>query len=82
MSSKAARIINRNMYLFGPGPLKRVQPPGLLTSYSRMEPATGFAWAAIHGVIFSLTLSSIFKYMVLDPQIKTIEDYYKENPPR
>ena len=83
MSAKAAgRIINRNMYLFGPGPVKRVAPEGFLTSYSRMEPPRAFVMAALHGVIFSLVGSISFKVLVLDPQIKAIEDYYIENPPR
>jgi hypothetical protein len=75
------RIINRNPYLFGPGPVRRV-PKGFLTSYGRMPPVQGFTMAAVHGMIIALGGALIFKYGFGDPQIKAIEDYYKENPPR
>ena len=75
------RIIHRNPYLYGPGPVRRV-PTGFLGSYGRMPAMQGFTMAAIHGMIFALAGSLIFKYGFGDPQIKAIEDYYKENPPR
>lgn len=75
------RLINRNPYLYGPGPVRRV-PKGFLTSYSRMGPLKGFSMAAAHGVVVALIGASAFKYFVSDPRIKAIEDYYKENPPR
>ena len=77
------RIINRNPYLYGPGPVRRVAPAsGFMTSYGRMPPLQGFSMAAIHGMIFALGGVMIFKYGFGDPQIRAIEDYYKENPPR
>ena len=77
------RIINRNPYLYGPGPVRRVAPAsGFMTSYGRMPPLQGFSMAAIHGMIFAIGGVMIFKYGFGDPQIRAIEDYYKENPPR
>jgi len=75
------RIINRNPYLYGPGPVKRT-PKGFMTMYSRMPPVQGFALAASHAVALGLAASFIFKYTIGDPQIRAIEEYYKENPPR
>lgn len=75
------RIINRNPYLYGPGPIRRV-PKGPMSYYGRLPPLKGFSMAAIHGVAFALTGSFLFKFFVGDPQIKAIEDYYRENPPR
>jgi len=75
------RLINRNPYLYGPGPVKRV-PTGFLTQYGRMTPLRGFSMAALHGVAIALTGSFAFKFFFGDPQIKAIEDYYRENPPR
>jgi hypothetical protein len=77
----AERSINRNPYLFGPGPVKRV-PKGLFTSYGRMTPLRGFSMAAIHGTGLALAGAFAFKYFFGDPQIRAIEEYYKENPPR
>lgn len=72
------RIINRNPYLYGPGPVKRV-PKGMFTFYSRMPPIQGFALAAGHAVVLGLIGSFAFKFMIGDPQIRAIEEYYKEN---
>jgi hypothetical protein len=84
VNSKMAqeRIINRNPYLYGPGPVRRIAPKGLVTMYSRMPPVRGFSLAAAHGVVLGLLGGFAFKIMVSDPQIKAIESYYKENPPR
>lgn len=75
------RMINRNPYLYGPGPVKRI-PSGVGSYYGRLPPLQGFSMAAAHGVVIALLGSFIFKYGFGDPQIKAIEDYYKENPPR
>ena len=72
------RIINRNPYLYGPGPVKRT-PKGFMTFYSRMPPVQGFAMAAAHGVVLGLVGSFTFKFFVGDPTIASIEQYYKEN---
>lgn len=76
-----ARIVNKNPYLFGPGPVRRV-PKGIMSYYGRLPPAQGFSMAAIHGTVLALSGGFFYKYFFGDPQIKTIEDYYKENPPR
>mgnify|MGYP003390216125 CR=1 FL=1 len=75
------RIINRNPYLYGPGPIRRV-PSGLASYYGRLPPLQGFSMAAAHGVVFALAGALIWKYTYGNPAIKKIEDYYKENPPR
>lgn len=72
------RIINRNPMLFGPGPVKRV-PKGVMSMYSRLPPVQGFALAAGHAVVLGLTGAFIFKFTIGDPQIRAIEEYYKEN---
>lgn len=72
------RIINRNPYLYGPGPVKRV-PKGFFTFYSRMPPVQGFSLAAAHAVFLGLVGSFTFKFMFGDPQIRAIEEYYKKN---
>jgi hypothetical protein len=38
--------------------------------------------AALHGTVLALAGGFLFKFTIGDPQIKAIEDYYKENPPR
>jgi hypothetical protein len=75
------RIINRNPWLYGPGPVRRI-PKGVMGYYGRMPAHRSFGLAAIHGVIFSLAGATAYKVLFGDPQIKLIEDYYKENPPR
>lgn len=74
-------MINRNPYLYGPGPVRRV-PSGAFSSFGRMPPLQGFSMAAGVGVALALTGSICFKVFIGDVQIKQIEDYYKENPPR
>lgn len=74
-------LVNKNPFLFGPGPVKRV-PAGAFTQYGRMAPLNGFTLAAAQGVALALAVSFSFKFFIGDPQIKQIEDYYKENPPR
>ena len=80
------RIVNRNPYLYGPGPVRRTPGPGVMTMYSRMTksagPAQSFSVCAVHAIGIALGVAFGFKYFFGDPQIKAIEDYYKENPPR
>ena len=71
------RLVNYNRYLYGPGPIKRV-PNGPFTSYGRMAPAAGFSMAAAHGVVLALAGAIVFKVVIGDPQVKKIQDYYKE----
>lgn len=75
------KLINKNKFLFGPGPVRRV-PQGAFRSYGAMPPLRGFSIAAAQGVALALATSYAFKIFVGDVQIKQIEDYYKENPPR
>lgn len=75
------RIVNQNPYLYGPGPVKRV-PSGPFSMYGRAPPLRGFTMAAVHGVALALVTGLGYKFMFGDPQVKQIEDYYKENPPR
>ena len=75
------RLINKNPYLYGPGPIKRV-PTGTFSYFGRVAPLQGFSSAAMVGVAIALTGSFTFKWFFGDPQIRAIENYYKENPPR
>lgn len=75
------RIINRNPYLYGPGPFRRT-PTGMGSYYAKLPPVQGFGAAAVHGLVLSLVGGLIYKFGFGNPQIKQIEDYYKENPPR
>jgi hypothetical protein len=77
------RIINKNKWLYGPGPVKR-SPKGGFWSYYVIgkSPAYGFSLMATHGVILSVLVASGYKYFFFDPQIKAIEEYYRENPPK
>jgi hypothetical protein len=75
------RIINRNPYLYGPGPVRR-RPKGAMSYYGKLPPLQGFTMAAVHGVALAFAGSFAFKYFVGDEQIRGIESYYKENPPR
>lgn len=75
------RIINKNPFLYGPGPVRRI-PKGPFSFYGKAPPLQGFSMAAAHGVAIALAGSFFFKFFFGDPQIKAIEEYYKENPPR
>jgi len=75
------RIINRNPYLYGPGPIRRV-PKGRMGYYGSLPPVQGFTMAALHGLVIALAGGLSYKYMFGDPQIRAIEKYYQENPPR
>jgi hypothetical protein len=75
------RIVNRNIWLYGPGPVERT-PTGAFSYYANQDPKWGFSIAAIHGMIIGVGASLAFKYFVGDPQIRAIEEYYRENPPR
>mmetsp|Transcript_9817 Transcript_9817/g.12964 ORF Transcript_9817/g.12964 Transcript_9817/m.12964 type:complete len:87 (+) Transcript_9817:93-353(+) len=77
----AGRIINKNPYLFGPGPVKR-KPSGTTAWFANQDPVTGFSWAASVGVGIAFAGSMAYKVLILDPQINAIETYYKENPPK
>ncbi|GAX17881.1 hypothetical protein FisN_18Hh085 [Fistulifera solaris] len=74
-------LVNKNPFLFGPGPVKRI-PQGAFTQYGRMPPLQGFSLAAAQGVALALTVSFAYKTFFGDPQVKQIENYYRENPPR
>jgi hypothetical protein len=80
-TSAGPRLVNYNPFLFGPGPVRRT-PSGVGSYYGRVPALQGFSMAAIHGTIIALAGGFAFKYFIGDPQIKTIETYYRENPPR
>jgi hypothetical protein len=76
------KIINRNPYLFGPGPIKRIPSRPGFGYFGRLPPLAGFSQAAAIGVGIALAGSFTFKWVFGDPQIRAIEEYYRENPPR
>ena len=78
----AEKIVNYNKRLFGPGPVARLPAPGIRGYYARMPPLQGFAYAATHGVIMGFAAAFIFKIGYMDPDTKSIKQYYEENPPR
>lgn len=77
----SGRIINKNPYLYGPGPVKRV-PSGAMSMFGKAPPVQGFSMAAGIGIVLALGASFGFKILYGDPSIKQIEEYYKENPPK
>lgn len=76
------KIINYNKYLFGPGPVRRAPKSGFGAYYANMPPVRGFSMAAFHGIVLSLAGGLGYKYFFGDPQIRSIEQYYIDNPPR
>ena len=74
-------LVNKNPFLFGPGPVRRI-PKGAFTATGRMPPLQGFSVAAAQGVALALAVSFGYKIFFGDPQVKQIEKYYRENPPR
>lgn len=73
------RVVNRNKWLYGPGPLARRPQAG---SIGAMPPLRGLVTCALYGGVVSLVGG--IGYLVLwgNPTIKSIENYYKENPTR
>lgn len=71
------RLINRNPYLYGPGPVARHA-----TGIGAMDPLKGLVTCAAQGLAVALTGSFLYKFFIGDPGIQKIDDYYKENPPR
>ena len=72
------RIVNKDPRLYGPGPVRRVSP----TFYGKMTPLKGFASCAAHGVALGFVVAFGYKFTMGDPSTRTIEEYYKENPPK
>jgi hypothetical protein len=72
------RVINKNKWLYGPGPLAR-RPTGGIAA---MPPLRGLVTCAAYGM--AVSLAGGFGYLVFygNPATKQIEDYYKENPTR
>lgn len=71
------RVINQNKYLFGPGPLAR-KPTGL----GARPPLQGLVVCALQGLAFALAGGIGYNVFYGNPSMKTIEDYYKQNPSR
>lgn len=74
---EAERLINRNPYLYGPGPVAR-RPSGI----GAMDPLKGLVTCAAQGLGVALIGAFGYKFLIGDPGIQKVEDYYKENPPR
>lgn len=73
----AERIINRNKWLYGPGPLGR-RPTGL----GARPPLQGLVICAAQGVAVALAGGIAYNVFLGNPGMKAIDDYYKENPTR
>ncbi len=76
-NSNMERIVNRNKALYGPGPLAR-RPTGI----GAMPPLRGLVTCALQGGVVSLIGGFAYLFLVGNPGMKQIEDYYKENPTR
>ena len=74
---ETVRLINRNPYLYGPGPVAR-----RATGIGAMDPLKGLVTCASQGLAVALTGAFFYKFFIGDPGIQKIDDYYKENPPR
>ena len=74
----AARIINRNPVLYGPGPLAR-RP---LTGLGARPPLQGLVICALQGIVFGLVGGLGYNVLYGNPLVNSIETYYKENPSR
>lgn len=72
----AARLINKSMWLYGPGPVMR-KPAGL----GSRPPLQGLVLCACQATVISLTVAFSYRIFVANPETKAIEEYYKENPP-
>jgi hypothetical protein len=72
------RIVNKDPRLFGPGPVRRVSP----AYYGKMSALRGFAMCATHGIALGLAVALTYKFTMADPSTRTIEEYYRENPPK
>ena len=76
---QAERLINRNPQLFGPGPVARRPAEG---SIGAMPPLRGLVVCASQGLAVALAGGIAYNVIWGNPQIKKVEEYYKENPPR
>jgi hypothetical protein len=75
---QAERLVNRNPELFGPGPLARRPAGGI----GAMPPLRGLIVCASQGMAVALLGGLAYNVLIGNPELKKIEDYYKENPPR
>jgi len=53
-----------------------------MSFFGKLPALQGFSAAAASGVALALLGGFGFKYFFGDPNIRAIENYYKENPPR
>ena len=72
------RLINKNKWLYGPGPLGRRPTSGI----AAMPPLRGLVTCAMQGGVVSLVGGFAYLILVGNPGMKQVEDYYKENPTR
>mmetsp|Transcript_11277 Transcript_11277/g.16485 ORF Transcript_11277/g.16485 Transcript_11277/m.16485 type:complete len:84 (-) Transcript_11277:91-342(-) len=73
---QSERIVNKNPFLYGPGPLAR-RPGGM----GDEPPLKSLIYIASSGVGISLAAGLFYKIFMGDPWIKKINDYYAENYP-
>mmetsp|Transcript_14447 Transcript_14447/g.21664 ORF Transcript_14447/g.21664 Transcript_14447/m.21664 type:complete len:98 (+) Transcript_14447:248-541(+) len=71
------RIINRNKFLYGPGPLGR-RPTGL----GARPPLQGLIICAMQGIAVGLVGGLGYNVLYGNPLVNSIEKYYKEHPSR
>ena len=71
-----ARIVNKNMWLYGPGPVLRM-PSGL----AARPPLQGLVICATQGLVVALVAAFGYRFFIAIPENKAIDKYYKENPP-
>ena len=69
--------MNKNRYLYGPGPLAR-KPIGL----GARPPLQGLVICACQALVLGLAGGFTYNIFMGNPALKKIEDYYKENPTR
>lgn len=75
--NKMDRIVNKNPYLFGPGPVRRM-PTGL----GAKPPLQAFKICAFQALGVALVGGFAYNILLGNPMIKRIEKYYEENPVR
>jgi len=72
------RIVNKNKWLFGPGPLGRRAVSGI----GAMPPLKGLVTCAVQAGVVGLAGGLGYLVLIGNPGVKSIDDYYKENPTR
>eukprot|EP00560_Eucampia_antarctica_P007612 CAMPEP_0197827046 /NCGR_PEP_ID=MMETSP1437-20131217/3922_1 /TAXON_ID=49252 ORGANISM="Eucampia antarctica, Strain CCMP1452" /NCGR_SAMPLE_ID=MMETSP1437 /ASSEMBLY_ACC=CAM_ASM_001096 /LENGTH=73 /DNA_ID=CAMNT_0043427755 /DNA_START=75 /DNA_END=296 /DNA_ORIENTATION=+ len=71
------RVVNKNPYLFGPGPVRRM-PTGL----GARPPLQAFKICAFQAMGVALIGGFAYNFIIGNDTVKKIEKYYDENPVR